>query len=500
VPRAPSLTAALTQKNGLGGLVPSVAVLFTSAAYLLLFLPATVAACWIVPARLRVVLLLVASYVFYLSWNPRYGLLLAASTVVNFAIARRLPSARSPRGLLAAGVAFNLAVLAYFKYVGLFSASAADLIDWLGLGHTGSFDGLHVLLPLAISFFTFEMISVLVDVYRGDVRVGGFLPFAAYKAFFPKLVSGPITRYRELAPQLERPQPLEFERFQSGLALFALGLAKKLVLADNVAVLANSLFNDPAAASSGTAAVGILAFGVQIYLDFSAYTDMARGAARMLGLELPRNFNFPYAATSPSDFWRRWHMSLSRWLRDYLYIPLGGNRHGRLNTYRNLMITMVLGGLWHGAAWHFALWGGLQGAFLSVDHALRGRFPTPGWALRAIARGATLTAVFGAWVFFRAGSLDQAFEVFAALGRLPVDLSAPTALYSSAPVWLVLTALLAFVLGSAPAAAAAARIRDVVLVRPSVRLAALASLTLCCWTLTDVLTRSTSVPFIYFRF
>jgi len=322
-----------------------VVVLFTSAAYLLLFLPATVAACWIVPARWRVGLLLAASYVFYLSWNPRYGALLAASTVVNFAIARRLPSARSPRALLAAGVAFNLGVLAYFKYVGLFTKSAADLIDWLGLAHRGSFDGLQVLLPLAISFFTFEMISVQVDVYRGDVRVGRFLEFAAYKAFFPKLVSGPITRYRELAPQLEQPQPLRFEQFQSGVALFALGLAKKLVIADNCAVLANALFDDPSSANSGTAAVGILAFGVQIYLDFSAYTDMARGASRMLGLELPRNFNFPYAATSPSDFWRRWHMSLSRWLRDYLYIPLGGNRHGRFNTYRNLMLTMLLGGL-----------------------------------------------------------------------------------------------------------------------------------------------------------
>jgi alginate O-acetyltransferase complex protein AlgI len=477
-----------------------VVVLFTSAAYLLLFLPATVAGCWIVPARLRVVLLLVASYVFYLSWNPRYGALLAASTVVNFAIAKRLPSARSPRALLAAGVAFNLGVLAYFKYVGLFTKSAADLIDWLGLARSGSFDGLQVLLPLAISFFTFEMISVQVDVYRGDVRVGRFLHFAAYKAFFPKLVSGPITRYRELAPQLEHPQPLRFERFQSGVALFALGLAKKLVLADNCAVLANALFDNPGSASSGTAAVGILAFGVQIYLDFSAYTDMARGAARMLGLELPRNFNFPYAATSPSDFWRRWHMSLSRWLRDYLYIPLGGNRHGRLNTYRNLMLTMLLGGLWHGAGWHFALWGGMWGVLLCVSHAMRGRFLRPGLGLRLLARGATLTAAFAAWVFFRAPTLGQAFEVFGALGRGPLQLSEPTALYSSAPVWLVLTALLVCVLGSGAAASVAARLRDLLLVRPPLRAASLASMTLACWTLTDVLTRSTTIPFIYFRF
>src|SRR5438105_4634048 len=231
-------------------------MLFTSPTFLILFLPAVVAVFWAVPARARVPLLLLASYVFYLSWDPAYGALLAASTVVNFLIARRLPGARRKRGLLAVGVGFNLAVLAYFKYIGLFTRSVAHLIAWMGIAHTGSFDGLRVLLPLAISFFTFEMISMQVDVYRGDVRVGGFLIFAAYKAFFPKLISGPITRYRELAPQLEAPAPLAFDRFQSGVALFTVGLVKKLVLADNLAPLANALFNDPKGASAGTALVG----------------------------------------------------------------------------------------------------------------------------------------------------------------------------------------------------------------------------------------------------
>ncbi len=474
-------------------------MLFTSATFLILFLPALVAVYWAAPARARLFVLLVASYAFYLSWSPWYGLLLVASTIVNFALAKRLPRARQPRALLGVAVAFNLIVLAFFKYIGLFTRSVAQLLATLGLARTGSFDGLQVLLPLAISFFTFEMISMQVDVYRGDARVGGFLVFATYKAFFPKLISGPITRYRELAPQLESPAPLELRRFQSGVALFTLGLAKKLVIADNLATLANALFNDPRNASAGTALVGILAFGFQIYFDFSAYTDMARGVSRVLGLELPRNFRFPYAATSPSDFWQRWHMSLSRWLRDYLYIPLGGNRHGRLNTYRNLMITMALGGLWHGAAWHFMLWGALHGVFLTVSHIFRGRFARPALVFRPLGWLATMVMVFGAWVFFRASTLTQAFDVFRDLAR-PLNLSAPTALFSSPAVKVVLAGLLAMLIASVVArwlsAWAAVQWRR----RPSVQPAVLAVISLTCWTAADVLSRSTTVPFIYFHF
>jgi hypothetical protein len=239
-------------------------------------------------------------------------------------------------------------MLVVFKYAGLFTEGAADLASLVGLG-SGAYDGLYILLPLAISFFTFEMISVLVDVYRGDTRVGGFLVFATYKAFFPKLLSGPITRYRELAPQLETLPELRFERFQSGLWLVALGLFKKLAIANNLALIVDSVYADTASVPSGVALVAILAFGFQIYFDFSAYIDIARGVSRMMGLELPINFRLPYAAASPSDFWRRWNISLSRFLRDYLYIPLGGNRGTRAFVYRNLMITMILGGLWHGA-------------------------------------------------------------------------------------------------------------------------------------------------------
>ncbi|MBV9818677.1 MAG: MBOAT family protein [Solirubrobacterales bacterium] len=472
-------------------------MLFSSATFLIIFLPLLVAVHWAVPTRARVPLLLVASYVFYLSWNPIYGLLLAGSTVGNFALAKLLERTNRSRGVLAVAVAFNLVVLAFFKYAGLLSRSAAQLLAWLGLASAGRFDGLHVLLPLAISFFTFEMISMQVDIYRGDARMGSFLVFATYKAFFPKLISGPITRYRQLAPQLERPAPLQLARLQSGVALFTLGLVKKLVLADNLSTLADALFRHPQGQGAGLALVGILGFGFQIYFDFSAYTDMARGVSRVLGLELPINFRFPYAATSPSDFWARWHISLSTWLRDYLYIPLGGNRHGRPATYRNLMITMALGGLWHGAAWHFMLWGAIHGVFLCVSHALRGRVRGT-WVTRAAGWASTMVVVFGAWVFFRAATVGQALDVFRDLAR-PLDLAAPTALFSSPSAGKALAGLLALLIASA-GAARLARPVGALWRRPVIRPAALAVGSLACWTIADVLSRSTTVPFIYFHF
>lgn len=447
---------------------------------------------WSSPARVRVPLLLVASYVFYLSWDPVYGLLLAGSTVVNFAIARAIPGSARPRRLLAVGVVANLAVLATFKYAGFFSEASNDLLGLFGLDDEG-FDGLDVVLPLAISFFTFEMISVLVDVHRGEVRVGGFLEFATYKAYFPKLIAGPITRYRELVPQLERRPSLTFEGFQSGLALFTLGLAKKLAVADNLAIPADRVFTNPSAQTPEEVAVGVAAFGLQILFDFSAYTDMARGASRMLGLELPRNFRFPYGAASPSEFWQRWHMTLSRWLRDYLYISLGGNRRGRLLTYRNLMITMVLGGLWHGAGWQFAVWGALHGLLLWISHAMRGRLADPSEALRFLGALTTVTGVFFAWIFFRADSLGDAGDVLARLADLPGVLSA-------GEVALGLAAALGLVAASRYLPRLEQPARRLLAPGTWPRTATLGAGTAVCWLGAMALAPSSLTPFVYFEF
>jgi alginate O-acetyltransferase complex protein AlgI len=467
-------------------------LLFSAAVFLLLFLPATLVVYWLAPARARIPVLLLASYVFYLSWNPIYGLLLAGSTVFNFTVARAIPDSPQPKRLLTIGIAGNLLVLGTFKYAGFLTGSADDLLSWLGLTSTGSYDGLHILLPLAISFFTFEMISVLIDVYRGDVRVGSFLVFATYKAYFPKLIAGPITRFRELAPQLVAPIPLTLERFQSGLALFALGLAKKLAIADNLAIPANKFFADVNGHTPQQAAVGVVAFGLQIYFDFSAYSDMARGVSRMLGLELPLNFRFPYGSSSPSEFWTRWHMTLSRWLRDYLYIPLGGNRKGRVKTYRNLMITMVLGGLWHGAGWQFLVWGGVHGVFLSISHLLRGRFKHPSEGLHLLGGLVTLGAVFFAWIFFRATSLADAFDVLGKLSHLPGVVSAPKAVAA-------LLAACAFVLANRwiPRLELPAR---ALLARPGARTLAFGTVTAVLWLTAMTLTPSSLTPFVYFKF
>ncbi|MGI8729914.1 MAG: MBOAT family O-acyltransferase [Solirubrobacteraceae bacterium] len=468
-------------------------MLFSSAVFLLLFLPATIVAYWLAPGTWRIPLLLLASYVFYLSWNPIYGLLLATSTVVNYVLARAIGGSAAPKRLLVVGIVFNLTILGFFKYAGFFTEGAGELLGWLGLDSNSSFDGLQVLLPLAISFFTFEMISALVDVYRGDSRVGGFLVFATYKAYFPKLIAGPITRYRELAPQLERPRELTFENFQSGVALFTIGLAKKLALSDNLAVVADKAFNDPGGVSPSYMALGVAAFGLQIYFDFSGYSDMARGVSRTLGFELPRNFNFPYAARSPSDFWQRWHMTLSRWLRDYLYIPLGGNRRGRAKVYRNLLITMMLGGLWHGAGLTFLAWGALHGALLCVSHALRGTIQRPSPLLRFAASFMTVLAVFFAWIFFRADSMSGALDVIGRLAELPGTVSAAQA------VAAVVVAVV-FVRVNQLAPRAADIVRERLLSLPNRRGIALAGLTLASWTAASVLARGSLTPFVYFQF
>ncbi|MBP1631715.1 MAG: putative poly(beta-D-mannuronate) O-acetylase [Acidobacteria bacterium] len=364
--------------------------------------------------------MLAASYFFYGFWDWRFVFLLAGATLVNQLLAvliHRAPTPRARRWYLVGALAADLGVLGYFKYVGFLMASVIGTLDKVGL-HIDA-RPLEVILPIGISFFTFQAMSYVVDVYRERIPPAGWLDFAVYLSFFPHLVAGPIVRGAEYLPQLHPPRDPRHIDSSRAFYLIFIGLAKKIVIADFLAShIVKGTFDTPDLYSGLEVLFGIYAFAIQIYADFSAYSDIAIGLALLLGFKFPENFNAPYTAVSITDFWRRWHMTLSRWLRDYLYIPLGGNKGGRLLTYRNLMLTMLLGGLWHGAAWRFVVWGGLHGLWLAAERAVvetrrsRGLAPLPDtWWLRAVKRVATFHLVCLAWVFFRADSLATAGEV-----------------------------------------------------------------------------------------
>ena len=380
--------------------------------------------------RLRKAILLTASYGFYACWRWPFVFLLAASTLVDFAVALRMAQAtgRARRLWLMVSLSVNLGALSLFKYWDFLAESAAEIARWLGadlpVGPLG------VILPVGISFYTFQTLSYTIDVYRGRQRpTRDLLDFALFVSFFPQLVAGPIVRAGQLLGQLQRvtPPPVTPAMIGAGAILVTWGLFKKVAIADNLAPVADQLFADPASATALEALAGLLAFSGQIYCDFSGYAHIAIGVALWLGVHLPDNFLHPYAAVGFSDFWRRWHITLSQWLRDYLYIPLGGSRRGRLLTARNLMITMLLGGLWHGAGWHFALWGGLHGLYLWGERAwrrARGRAggqaegqagdQAGGWLGFAKAQG-TFALVLITWAFFRADSASDAARVLRAI-------------------------------------------------------------------------------------
>jgi D-alanyl-lipoteichoic acid acyltransferase DltB (MBOAT superfamily) len=377
--------------------------------------------------------ILVTSYVFYGWLDWRWVLLLVGSTVVNTVLANLIARADSPvsrKRAVALAVALNLALLGTFKYVGFFVGSVDDALSGIGLGGLAV---LQIVLPIGISFFTFQSIAYVVDVYRGDQRPVSLGDFAVLQAFFPHIVAGPIVRVREFVPQLRTPRDPRQVLAGPGLFLIAGGLIKKTVIADELARrIVDPVFSDPSAHSGLETLLAIYAFAAQIYCDFSGYTDMAIGLALLLGFRLPQNFDRPYLATSLRLFWHGWHMTLSRWLRDYLYIPLGGNRRGARRTYVNLMLTMLLGGLWHGAAWTFLIWGGIHGGALGGERWLGERYPRlrpPAWVAWAI----TFNVVCLAWVFFRAPDLGTAFEV---LGRIGAPGPSPLV----TPVLVALTA------------------------------------------------------------
>ena len=391
-------------------------MLFNSYAFLFGFLPVVLLLYFLAGRRsalAAIAFLAAASLFFYGWWNPRYLLLLCGSVIFNYLIGRRLAQsptrAKGDQAMLWLGVAGNLAVLGAFKYAAFFAVNANALAGV-------SLPVPHIVLPLGISFFTFTQIAYLVDAYRKEVREYRFIHYGLFVTFFPHLLAGPVLHHAEVMPQFARARSFSFdpENFAVGLTIFAIGLFKKVVLADGIAEFATPVFDaarDGATLSFLAAWGGALAYTFQLYFDFSGYSDMAIGLARLFGIVFPANFNSPYKAASIIDFWRRWHMTLSRFLRDYLYIPLGGGRCHPLRRHANLMATMLLGGLWHGAGWTFVIWGGLHGLYLVANHGWRevqmrwlGGYALP----RAFAQLLTFLAVVVAWVFFRAESLPAA--------------------------------------------------------------------------------------------
>ena len=394
-------------------------MLFNSHVFLALFLPVVLLGWWALrPPTLRLGFLAVASYIFYAYWDWRFVPLMWLSTGIDYiagaAIARADGGRR--RSILVVALAANLAILGYFKYAGFF----LDSLDGIGrvLGVDPALPIVQVVLPIGISFYTFNSMSYTIDVYRGVVAPArSAIHYAAFVAMFPHLIAGPIVRYADIEQQLARLQPrLTAVLASSGAFFFACGLAKKLLIADTLAPYVDALFGRHAELGLVSGWAAAVAYALQLYFDFSGYSDMAVGLAFLLGFRFPQNFDSPYRARNISEFWRRWHMSLSFWLRDYLFLPLGGSRGSRSRTLLNLLVVMFLGGLWHGAAWTFIVWGLMHGAFLVIHNVARGA----GWTPRSelVARGVTFACVVAAFVVFRAPTLSVAGDVLGAMAGL----------------------------------------------------------------------------------
>ncbi|MDO8033902.1 MBOAT family protein [Janthinobacterium sp. SUN128] len=391
-------------------------MLFNSYVFLFAYLPITVAGFFILGRRSQLwaaAWLACASLFFYGWWDYRYLPLLLGSILFNYGSAALLGPGRirHRKGLLIVAIAANLGLLAYYKYAGFFVASLAQLL-------AQPLPALHVMLPIGISFFTFTQIAFLVDTYQGKAQESRFVHYLLFVTYFPHLIAGPVLHHKEMMPQFadKRTFRLSASNIAIGSTIFFIGLAKKVLIADNIGPYAAPLFDSPAAPSLLIAWGGVLAYAFQLYFDFSGYSDMAIGLSRLFGVRLPLNFASPYKARNIAQFWRRWHMTLSRFLRDYLYIPLGGNRCGPLRRHLNLMVTMVLGGLWHGAGWNFIAWGALHGAYLAIHKgwstfARQVHLPSDTRVGNVLTTILTFIAVCVAWVFFRAPDMPVALTI-----------------------------------------------------------------------------------------
>jgi alginate O-acetyltransferase complex protein AlgI len=466
-------------------------MLFNSYEFIFLLLPVVLAGYYLLlPRRWRHGWLALASYVFYGWWDYRFCGLLLLTTTIDYIAGGRIAAARAPaskKRWLTLAVSADLAILGFFKYYDLGAETVNALTQWLG-ATSGGVPLLHLVLPVGISFYTFQAMSYSIDIYRGQARPArSFIDFACYVSLFPQLVAGPIVRYRELDDQL-RQRSHTWAKAGAGITLFVLGLSKKVLLADAVAPMADWGFSQTVLGWAG-AWSSLLAYTLQIYFDFSGYSDMAVGLGLLLGFQFPQNFNSPYKSLSITDFWRRWHISLSSWLRDYLYLPLGGNRGGRVRTYVNLFLTMLLGGLWHGASWTFVLWGAYHGLLLALERmngkrSFAWRLPQP------VQMVFTFVLVMLGWVLFRSPTLAGVVRIAKGLvGANGWGSTYPLA-GAGALNWTALILCLGLVF--------AARNTWEIRWRPSIGLATalLALFVLCVATFLV----NTSSPFLYFQF
>jgi alginate O-acetyltransferase complex protein AlgI len=482
-------------------------VLFSSPLFLFVFLPVLLGLHALVGPRFRNLLLLVASLLFYMWGEGTYVLVMLGIIAINYGLGRWVESRRGrlrPRRLIAVAVVVNLGLLIVFKYSN-FLVDQLNLV--LSLTHLPPVKLAHVHLPLGISFFTFHALSYVIDVSRREVGSGKPLDFALYMTFFPHSIAGPIVRYGDIAGQLAG-RIVTARGFAEGVRRFIIGLAKKMLVANTVAVAADAIFAIPDdGLTFGLAWLGVACYTLQIYFDFSGYSDMAIGLAKLFGIDFLENFNYPYAARSITDFWRRWHISLSTWFRDYLYIPLGGNRHGRLRTYVNLVMVFCLCGLWHGASWTFAGWGLFHGVFLVVERMKAGRMLESLWT--PARHLYTLMVVAVGWVLFRADSMGQAEAFLAAMAGLGRGTGVEYHPWLYIDAQLVL-ALAAGAIGSAPVIPLLAQTRTKLLassaglfrtgLNVSLALVDVAAHSLLLLVSAMLLAAGTHNPFIYFRF
>lgn len=466
-------------------------MIFSSVEYVAFFLTLLVLMIVIKSASTKKGLLLFASYFFYAYWDARFTLLMLALTLVNYVIGLRIEGAElapEKKRWLVTSVVLNLAVLGFFKYFNFFIDSANHLVSGLGV----RMPFLEIILPVGISFIVFEVMSYTIDIYRGSNRSApSFVDLALLVAFFPHLIAGPILKPREFLPQLQKEIVIRRENVEAGAQIFLLGLAKKVLIADRLAPFVDTVFSNPGAYSGETVWLAVVAYAIQIYCDFSGYSDMAIGSAKCLGFDIPLNFNMPYLSKNITEFWRRWHISLSTWLREYLYIALGGNRKGEVRTYVNLMVVMLLGGLWHGASWNFVVWGALHGGALAIHklyQKVRGAEAARSGLYEACSWFLTMLFVCVAWVFFRSADFSISWLIVQKMFFLASFEGIRWHAQALIPCLAVL--IIAHYVGS--------RRADYI----TVRLASFPGLLLLMMTLSGlaILAPTQATPFIYFQF